>query len=159
MTRDASFACSVALALAVVLLPGPVRADVYRCERDGRVVYGDRPCNAGERQSNVAIIDDAPSAADRSITEARARRERTALASIERDRAAEERSLARESVARARLVAVEDRRRETCARLALRAKRAHEAFDEAAPHDVPRSRTQMRKADDEMALRCRPATR
>lgn len=54
----------VLAACCALLLAGPVRADVYRCEIDGRKIYRDRPCAAGDQPHALPKLGVMPSAGE-----------------------------------------------------------------------------------------------
>ncbi len=141
-----AFAATCALVPCVAAATGTT----YKCQVDGRTVYGDVPCAVG-RQSEVPIDATPPLPADRASAAARARDEKKALDGLERDRARRERI---EPVS-TRAGSDRDKQVKGCAKLTLRAKRAHEDYDRAAGKDRSKAELRMRRADEDFASFCR----
>jgi hypothetical protein len=138
------------LAIAASCASGSAWSAAYRCEVDGKTVYGDKPCVTG-RQSEVAIDDNRPNAEDRAAAAARLRSDKAAADAMQRDREK------RERVERVPARAVSERSKEVnaCAKLAVRARRAHEDYDTAGPRDQPKKRIRMLRADEDYATLCK----
>ena len=143
---------AVALAAAVLMSCAASGAwsAAYRCEIGGKTTYSDKPCNVG-RQSEVAIDSEGPSAADRAAAAARLRSDKAAADAMQRDRES------RERVDRLPIRGGLDRGREVnaCAKLAVRAKRAHEDYNVATPRDQAKKRVRMLRADEDYAALCK----
>lgn len=122
----------------------------YRCEVDGKTLYGDQPCNTG-RQSEVAIDSQGPSAADRAAAAQRLRSDKAAAAVMQREREK------RERVERVPGRAASERNKEVraCAKLAVRARRAREDYDATGPGDRPKKRIRMLRAEEDYAAQCK----
>ncbi len=46
--------------VTLTVLAAPIHADVYRCERDGKTVYTDKPCNEGAKKLENISSNDTP---------------------------------------------------------------------------------------------------
>ena len=57
------------IALAIVTVTTVTHAEVYRCEKDGKVIYTDQPCNAGAQPHDLpeAIVVQPPSKSERDL--------------------------------------------------------------------------------------------
>ena len=140
------------LAVAIVgsCIAGSAWSAAYRCEVDGKTIYSDKPCGIG-RQSEVAIDTQGPSAEDRAAAAARLRSDKGEANAMQRDREK------REQVERVAVRAGSDRSKQgyACAKLAVRAKRAHEDYDTAGPREQAKKRVRMRRADEDYAALCK----
>ena len=141
----------VAFRLAVAVVAwcaiGNAWAETYRCEANGKIIYKDEPCVAG-RQSEILIFDKGPSAEDRTAAAARLRNDKAEANTMQHEREK------REQVA---FRAGPDRRREVnaCAKLAVRARRAHEDYDTAGLREQAKRRVRMLRADEDYAALCK----
>ncbi len=137
------------LAVAVVAwcVIGNAWSETFRCEADGKTIYKDEPCVAG-RQSQILIFDKGPSAEDRAAAAARLRDDKAESSAMQHEREK------REQVA---FRADPDRRREVnaCAKLAVRAKRAHEDYGTAGLREQAKKRVRMLRADEDYAALCK----
>ncbi len=43
------------IAVAILLLPLVCSAEVYKCQKDGKTLFSDKPCGAGSKESTVDI--------------------------------------------------------------------------------------------------------
>ncbi len=129
---------------------GSAWSETFRCEADGKTIYKDEPCVAG-RQSEIQIFDKGPSAADRAAAAARLRSDKAEAIAMQRDREK------REQVERVAVRAGSDRGKQgyACAKLAVRAKRAHEDYDAAGPREQAKKRVRMLRSDEDYAALCK----
>jgi hypothetical protein len=134
-------------------LSTPALSATFRCEVDGRVTYGDLPCAAG-RQSEVAPTR-APRPQDHADALARQKADKASLTAIERQQATDEKTRARIAMAAARGGSDRAKHAEACARLAVRARRAHEDVDLAGPRDQAKARVKEARAAEDYAALCR----
>ncbi|MGI9024864.1 MAG: DUF4124 domain-containing protein [Burkholderiaceae bacterium] len=125
----------------------------YRCEADGRTIYSDKPCSAGQ-QSEVAIDASGPSAEDRATAAARLRSDKATAKALQRDREKRERG---ERTERVSTRAGSDRAKEVnaCTKLAVRARRAHEDYNAAGPREQAKKRVRMMRAEEDYAALCK----
>ena len=122
----------------------------YKCTIDGATLYADRPCTTG-RSATLTIGPADPSSDDRRAALARSHDEQRALAALERDRALAD----REALKSSRVAAARRHDDRECARLALRAHRAHDDMATATPRDESKLRRALRRADDDYAVACK----
>ena len=143
-------AFGVAIAVVACCATGSAWSAGYRCEVDGKTIYKDEPCVAG-RQSEILIFDKGPSANDRAAAAERLRNDKAAAEAMQRDREK------RERLERVATRPGSDRSRQVnaCAKLAVRAKRAHEDHDAAGPREQARKRVRMLRADEDYAAVCK----
>ncbi len=147
--------CARSSAWAALLLAcaQSAAATTYRCEVDGRVTYGDRPCAVGT-QATVTTADPVEPA-DRAAAAARLRQDQAAVAKAERDRERErQQDLRAATLARQRDSDIAKHSR-ACAKLFRRARDAHDAFDLAGPRDQPKARLKAQRADQDFAALCK----
>jgi hypothetical protein len=143
--------------VAVCALGQPAFAQVYKCQADGKVEYGDRPCASGESVtlSVPRLAANAPGAGEP------ARREREALLQLEKMRLAREmreereRDIAlREQRAHAREQRTLEAQRRKCARMRLRQKWADEDRARLTGKTAEMARTRARRDAEMMAVEC-----
>ncbi len=143
---------ALAFASTVAVCPGasPAAAlTAYKCVVDDRVLYSDRPCNVGQ-QSTHAFDSHEPLPADRAAADARLRDDQRAAAALQRER------LKREEVVplSRRIEAERARKASICSRLALRARRAREDYEDAGSRDRSQKQVRSRRAEEDRAAAC-----
>jgi hypothetical protein len=143
--------------VAVCALGQPAFAQVYKCQVDGKVEYGDRPCAVGE---TVALNVPHVSANTAGASEP-ARREREALLQLEKMRLAREmreereRDIAlREQRAHAREQRTLEAQRRKCARMRLHQKWADEDRRRLTGKSAETARVKARRDAEMMAVEC-----
>lgn len=136
--------------LACLLLAGcavTAQAQVYKCTVDGKVTYGQAPCERGSE--TVLAVPDTPAATPEPARELE--RMRRAGAQLEKERVA--RDAARERIdARADRAAAT--RRQRCDKLRLQARWMEEDARRAPPQAQEAARLKARRAADRAALEC-----
>jgi hypothetical protein len=141
------------LALMLCAVGFSAQAETYRCEIDGRVTYSDKPCAAG-KQSTIAA-DDPVDPTDRAAAAARLRTDKAAIAQLDRARERErEQDLRAAALAKKRDSDV-GKHMQACAKLARRARTAHDDFDLAGPRDQAKAHIRMQRADEDYAALCK----
>jgi hypothetical protein len=123
---------------------------VYKCTEGGRTTYADRPCATGRAtELPPPPVGIRPEGAESVPT-----RDARTLLELEKLRIAREREQERAARADARQARADATRRKTCARLALRRKRAEE--DVARAHGRARAAAERRltRARDALAVEC-----
>jgi hypothetical protein len=143
--------------VAACALGQPVLAQVYKCQVEGKVEYGDRPCPTGESvtlkvprvAANTAGVSEPP------------RREREALLQLEKMRLAREmreereRDIAlREQRAHAREQRTLEAQRRKCAKMRLHQKWADEDRSRLTGKSAETARTKARRDAEMMAVEC-----
>jgi hypothetical protein len=141
------------LALVFCAVGFSAQAETYRCEADGRVAYSDKPCAAG-RQSTISA-EDPVDPADRAAAAARLRNDKATIAQLDRARERErEQDLRAAALAKKRDSDL-GKHMQACAKLARRARTAHDDFDLAGPRDQAKARVRMRRTDEDYAALCK----
>jgi hypothetical protein len=125
-------------------------AETYRCEVDGKTLYSDAPCAVG-KQTGVIADDPSVGPTDKAAAAARLRADKATLADLDRRRAQE----LKEDQQAAALAAKRGRSPRPCAKLELRARRAHEDFARAAPKDQEKARSKMQRTEDDYSALCK----
>lgn len=125
-------------------------APTYRCEVDGQVRYGDRPCDGGAQRTLDATPG--PTAADRAAAAKRAKSDEATLDRLTTDRVtSEQQARALEK----RLAGERWKQRNACAKLSVRAKRAQEDVRTADAKNTQRQKTRARRAEEDYAALCK----
>lgn len=117
---------------------------IYKCESDGKTVYGDTPCPGGR------TLDAAP-AADAAPATREAARQKEEAARLERARHQREAQEERAQQKQARTAAAQ---RKKCASLALRRQWAEEDAAKANPKAAPKAQQTARRAAEKHQLEC-----
>lgn len=137
-------------AFAVLLLACATAASaqtVYKCTMDGKITYGERPCQDGS--TALIAVPHAPAADPAAAADLkRMRKEAKELEKERRQReAADERELARAG----KEAAARNRR---CGKLRLDKKWADDEVRGALVQNLDRAKTRARQAADRLALEC-----
>ena len=138
-------------ACALAGAAGAARAEpVYKCTEGGTTTYADRPCPGGHARA----LPPPPVGIRPEGAESVATRDARTLLELEKLRMAREREQERIDRADARQARAAAAHRKTCARVALRRKRAEE--DVARAHGRARAAAERRaqRARDAMAVEC-----
>lgn len=135
------FSLLLAAGLLVAALPAHA---VYRCEVDGKIVYGDAPCPGGQ----PVKIEAAPE-----IDEARRRaeREKKQLEEIERNAAREAKAKRKEQRRAERVQAAQERR---CEKLEKRVEWAQEEARRATGKTVDKARRKAERVETQYETEC-----
>ncbi len=136
------------LVLAVCLACGPVWAQaVYKCTVDGKVAYGDRPCERGETtQLKIPVAPEPDPDAARAL-----QRDTLELARVQKARYAREAIEERQRARASRAAAVQAQR---CAKLRLNKKWADEDLAKEAGDRKESLRIKARRQKELVALEC-----
>jgi hypothetical protein len=134
--------------LAVCALCGTAAAQpVYKCDVDGKVAYGDRPCASG------VTVELAVPAAPAAAPAAAAQLARARAASLELEKVRLTREL-RDEREQARLSRAAAARRPKCDRLRLRHKWANEDLARASGPQRDAARLKARRQAEALAVEC-----
>ncbi|SFU61804.1 DUF4124 domain-containing protein [Pseudoduganella namucuonensis] len=138
---------SVIAAMLLACAAGAGAQTVYKCTVDGKIAYGERPCQDGT--TALIAVPHAPAADPAAAADLkRMRKEARELEKERRQRdAADERELARAG----REAAARNKR---CGKLKLEKKWADDEVRGALVQNLDRAKTRARQAGDRLALEC-----